>query len=221
MQKYAVIVAGGSGTRMGGTLPKQFVELGGVPVLMHTLRLFDGCDRCVLVLPADRHELWHHLCQKHDFYQPVELVTGGDSRFQSVANGLARVPDGVLVAVHDAVRPFVSRATLAQAFQSAAGHGCGIPVVEPVDSLRLLDGADSRALDRSQVRVVQTPQVFRSTELKRAYAAGYRPVFTDDASVWEAAGYPVHLVDGNPENIKLTRPQDLPMAEILLQHGPY
>ena len=221
MRKYAVIVAGGNGTRMGTSIPKQFVEVGGVPVLMHTLRLFGLCDHRILVLPADGHELWHYLCKKHDFYLPVELVAGGQTRFHSVLNGLAKVPNDVLVAVHDGVRPFVARQVLERAFQVAEQHGSAVPAVEPVDSLRILKGQDSHAINRSMVRIVQTPQVFRSTELKKAYRQDYRDSFTDDASVWEAAGFPVCLVDGNAENIKLTRRQDLAMAEILLQHGPY
>lgn len=224
MLRYAVIVAGGNGTRMGGAVPKQFVEIGDdrQPVVMRALRLFAECDHLVLALPAAWTDEWERLCRTHGFRLPVEVSEGGSTRFESVAKALGRVPDGVLVAVHDAVRPFTAKAVIDSAFLSAERYGSGVPAVEVADSLRLI-GADggSRPLDRSLVRAVQTPQVFRSTELKRAYAVAYRPSFTDDASVWEAAGYETRLVPGNAENVKLTRPADWPLAEILLRNGPY
>lgn len=222
MKKYAVIVAGGKGLRMGGEIPKQFIPVKGKPVLMRTLEVFHAYDaevELILVLPMAQQDYWKTLCREYDFTLPYRLAAGGETRFHSVANGLALIPDGeeALVAVHDGVRPFVSRDVIAACFEKAVERDAVIPVTDVVETLRECqpDG-ESRTVDRSQYRLVQTPQTFRAEVLKRAYAQPYRPFFTDDASVVEASGVPVSLVAGNRENIKITTPFDLKIAEALL-----
>lgn len=222
MKKYAVIVAGGKGLRMGGEIPKQFIPVKGKPVLMRTLEVFHAYDaevELVLVLPIAQQDYWKTLCREYDFTLPYRLAVGGETRFHSVANGLALIPDGedALVAVHDGVRPFVSCEVIAACFEKAIEKSAVIPVTDVVETLRewQSDG-ESRTVDRSQYRLVQTPQTFRIEVLKRAYAQPYRPFFTDDASVVEALGVPVSLVAGNRENIKITTPFDLKIAEALL-----
>ena len=225
MKKYAVIVAGGKGLRMGGELPKQFLPIKGLPVLMRTMQVFHQCDRdieLILVLPASQIDYWRNLCEEYAFVVPHRLATGGETRFHSVANGLALIQDDdeALVAVHDGVRPFVSGAVVRTCYEQACRQGAVVPVVEPVETLREMSGADdvkaSVTVDRSRYRLVQTPQVFGVNLLKRAYAQPYTPHFTDDASVVEAFGHPVALVQGNRENIKITTPFDIRIAEAVL-----
>ena len=222
MEKCVVIVAGGKGLRMGKELPKQFLPIGGRPVLMRTLEAFHRCDAAiglVLVLPEAHLSLWQELCRQYSFVLPHRVVTGGATRFHSVYNGLQAVPAGVsLIAVHDGVRPFVSPRLITDLFAAAARYGAAVPAVPVVDSLRRVDAeGGSVAVPRSAYRSVQTPQVFRSDLLLRAYASPYQDDFTDDASVVEAAGQAVALVDGDVDNIKITTPRDLAVAEILLQ----
>lgn len=224
MNRYAIIVAGGKGLRMGGDIPKQFMLLGGEPVLMHTLRAFRSAYadmELILVLPTAQQAYWQQLCREHGFNLPHQIADGGEERFHSVSHGLALLPaadtDG-LVAVHDGVRPLVSVETIRRCFERAATDGAVVPVTPVVETLRRIspDGSSS-TVNRAEYRLVQTPQVFRIGLLRRAYGQPYRPSFTDDASVVEALGHPVSLVDGNRENIKLTTPADLLLAESVLR----
>lgn len=217
--RYCIIVAGGSGIRMGSELPKQFIELNGKPVLMHTIEkfyLFDSDIRLVVTLPQDQQNLWKQLCSKHNFSIQHKIVNGGITRFHSVKNALNEVGDAGIVAVHDGVRPLVSNDTIKCCFDTAIVCGTAIPVVPLNDSVREVVGDKSKTIDRCNLRLVQTPQVFYADILHRAYRLAYRPEFTDDASVVEHSGIPVTLVDGNVENIKLTYPSDITVAEILL-----
>ncbi len=221
MKRYAVIVAGGKGTRMGKELPKQFLPLGGKALLMHTLEKFQLADsecEIILVLPASEIELWQSLIQEHDFKIPHTLVEGGQSRFQSVKNGISSIPSSEgLVAIHDGVRPFVSEKVINQAFLTAKQEGSAIPVVTLKDSIRKVDDGASIFQDRNRFRLVQTPQTFRLEEIKKAFEAEESGLFTDDATVYEYGGKQVTLIEGNRENIKITTPEDLDYAEYLLK----
>lgn len=216
-----LIVAGGRGTRMGGPQPKQFLELAGRPVLMHTLEAFDRWDasaRFIVVLPEDQIDTWKRLCEAHVFGRIHRVVAGGETRFHSVRNGLDAVASDGLIAVHDGVRPLVAPSVIAACFAAAADGGAAVPVVPVVESVREVDAdGGSRPVDRARFRVVQTPQVFRADVLRAAYCLPYDPRFTDDASVVEASGVAVRLVPGNRENIKLTTPMDLLLAEQLMR----
>lgn len=219
--RFVLITAGGRGLRMGSAMPKQFVEIGGRPVLMHTLAKFYGCRpmaEIIVTLPADMLAYWGELCRRFAFGIPHRVVEGGATRFHSVANALGAAGSG-LIAVHDGVRPFVSEAVIEACFAAAEEHGAAVPVVELADSLRELTDAEggSRAVDRSRFVRVQTPQTFRSELLKEAYRQPYRPEFTDEAAAVEALGASVVTVPGNAENIKITSPTDLLLAELILQ----
>lgn len=235
---------------MGADLPKQFLPIGGRPVLMHTLEAFERAIpgiQLVLVLPADQQDFWRDLCLQHAFTLPHTIATGGPTRFHSVKNGLKSLGlspnpspireltpnpsprgegnfwEGSLVAVHDGVRPFVSVDVIRRCFAAARDHGAAVPVVPVVETLRQLSPAadnSSRTVDRSLFRLVQTPQTFQLPLLLRAYEQPYREAFTDDASVVEAFGHPITLVEGNRENIKITTPFDLVIAEALLGSLP-
>lgn len=217
--KIAIIVAGGKGERMQADIPKQFLEIKGKPILMHTLEVFQRYDasvKLVLVLPSIQIEYWNGLCKKHNFTLTHQVVAGGQTRFQSVKNGLEVVKVPALVAVHDGVRPLVSIETIARCFAEAEKHGAVIPVVDSVDSIRQIIGDSNQSVDRSAYKLVQTPQVFDAELLKRAYEQDFSPLFMDDASVLEALGVKIHLVEGNRENIKITTEFDLRIAERLL-----
>lgn len=221
MNKAAVLVAGGKGMRMGTSLPKQYLPLAGKPVLMHTLERFFQADpslRLILVLPKEDFEYWTNLCTSHGFVLPHQLVAGGSSRFQSVKNGLMALPfqEG-LVAIHDGVRPFVSEKVIQTSFEQAAEKGSAIPVVALKDSLRKVGSSgESTFQDRTHFRLVQTPQTFQLGPLLQAFAVEELPIFTDDATVYEHQGWEISLIEGNPENIKLTTPEDLAFAEFLV-----
>jgi len=219
MKLYAVIVAGGIGTRMGTDIPKQFLELAGKPVLMHTIErflTFSNSIHIITVLPGEYLEFWDQLKKKYTFTQPHIIVRGGETRFISVRNGLEYVDDDALVAVHDAVRPLVSIGTIKRCFETAGEYGNAIPVISPSDTLRIVNEENSKPVDRLLVKQIQTPQVFHSRLLKKAYCQSYLPEFTDDATVLEKTGEKIRLVDGNRENIKITNPEDLIIAEHLL-----
>jgi len=219
MKLYAVIVAAGSGTRMGTDIPKQFLELAGKPVLMHTIErflTFSNSIHIITVLPGEYLEFWDQLKKKYTFTQPHIIVRGGETRFISVRNGLEYVDDDALVAVHDAVRPLVSIGTIKRCFETAGEYGNAIPVISPSDTLRIVNEENSKPVDRLLVKQIQTPQVFHSRLLKKAYCQSYLPEFTDDATVLEKTGEKIRLVDGNRENIKITNPEDLIIAEHLL-----
>lgn len=221
MQKYAIIVAGGKGLRMGGELPKQFIPIEGRPVLMRTLDTFyayDNSIQIILVLPGDHQSYWKQLCNEYQFAVPHRIANGGATRFHSVQNGLSLVDAAeALVAVHDGVRPFVSHAVMERCYQDAAMLGAVVPVVPVVETVRQVVGETSVTVDRNAYRLVQTPQTFRASLLRRAYEQPYCDAFTDDASVVEALGEAVHLVEGNRENIKLTTPFDLAVARALVE----
>lgn len=217
--RYAVIVAGGRGLRMGAELPKQFLPLRGEPVLMHTLRQFaPEVEELILVLPADQQGLWQELCTQHQFTLPHRIADGGATRFESVRSGLSKLPEQGLVAIHDGVRPLVSRALIRRTFEVAETSGAALPACPVTDSLRLLgkEGA-SEAVERARYRAVQTPQTFDLSRLHRAYEQPFSPLFTDDASVYEASHLgAITLVEGEETNIKLTTPRDLLLADLLL-----
>lgn len=219
MKKTAIIVAGGCGQRMGTDVPKQFLLVCGIPVLMHTLERFynyDDSTRILLVIPEKFVSTWKELCDEYFFSVPHELVTGGQERFHSVKKALELCEEDGLIAVHDGVRPLVSVRTIAGCFASAQEHGSGIPVISQDESLRMIHNGSSKAIDRNLIKIVQTPQIFRADYLQKAYQSEYQELFTDDASVVEAAGFPIHLCDGNPENIKITHAIDLELAGLYL-----
>ncbi len=219
---YVIIVAGGKGLRMGSDVPKQFLPVGGVPVLMRTISRFAEAlpgIGIVLVLPESQHGYWDILCREHAFTVSHTVVNGGDTRFASSRNGLAAIPADAhgLVGIHDGVRPFVSAEVIRRCYAAARTHGAAIPVMPVTDTLRLVspDGSGHNVL-RSDYRVVQTPQVFDIRLVRRAFDRPYSESFTDDASVVEAAGPHVAMVEGNRENIKLTTLFDLKTADSLL-----
>ena len=214
-----IIVAGGKGLRMGGDIPKQFLPVGGKPILMRTIDRFlkyDAGMQVVLVLPESQQDYWRSLCEQYHFVQPYTLANGGETRFHSVKNGLAKVaPDATLVGVHDGVRPFVSLETIRATYDEATRSEAVVPVVEVVETVRHLADGKSVTVPRSDYRLVQTPQVFSASLLRAAYEQPYTDFFTDDASVVERFGHAVTLVPGNRENIKITTPFDLRVAEVL------
>lgn len=224
MKKYLIVVAGGKGTRMGGEMPKQFQPLCGKPVIMITLERLHAIDptiRLILVLPAEHIELWKELCKEYSFAVPLLLTHGGSTRFYSVQNGLAQIDDleEALIGVHDGVRPFVSEEVLNNCFREAWTHGAAIPMINLQDSLRHIVGGNgtTEVVPRDRYRLVQTPQVFKLSLLRRAYEQRFVESFTDDASVVEALGEQVVGVEGNSENIKLTTPFDLIVAKTLIE----
>lgn len=220
MKKYALIVAGGKGLRMGTEMPKQFLPIGnGKVVLMYTIEAFyqyDSQMEIILVLPLEQQSYWKELCTNHHFSIPHTLANGGETRFHSVKNGLSLIEGEGLVGVHDGVRPFVSQQVIASTYDAAGKQKAVIPVIDVVETVRRITVDGSQTVDRNEYKLVQTPQVFDITLLKEAYAQEYTPFFTDDASVVEAMGTTVHLVEGNRENIKITTPFDLKIAKALL-----
>jgi 2-C-methyl-D-erythritol 4-phosphate cytidylyltransferase len=217
---YAIIVAGGSGSRMQSALPKQFIELCGEPVLMHTLRAFynsQSLPQIVLALHGSYHNLWATLCTKHNFTIPHKITMGGETRFHSIKNALDTITDNdVLIAVHDAVRPLVSAAIIDEAYNCAAANGTAVTAVKSRDSVRQLKNGTSQSLNREEIYLVQTPQTFQSALLRKAYQQPYTNSFTDDASVVEQSGVVVTLIEGNHSNIKITFPEDIVIAEMLI-----
>ena len=219
---YIIIVAGGKGLRMGGDIPKQFLPVGGIPVLMRTMMRFHEYSpelQIILVLPKTQQEYWNSLCRQHQFNIPYMLADGGKTRFHSVQNGLALVPDDTdgVVGVHDGVRPFVSVETIAHCYDEARQSGAVVPVIPVVETVRHLDADGvSHTVPRDEYRLVQTPQCFSIQLLKAANEQPYNDGFTDDASVVESFGHEIRLVEGNRENIKLTTPGDMKMAEMLI-----
>jgi 2-C-methyl-D-erythritol 4-phosphate cytidylyltransferase len=220
VNRYIIIVAGGSGTRMNSAIPKQFMELSGRPVLMHTIDRFRNTylDISVIVVLAEKlNDQWKELCSKHGFEVPHQLVNGGETRYHSVKNGLELVPDACVVGIHDAARPLVNAFTIKNAFSAAEKLGNASPAVSVTDSLRTVKGTENTGVDRNNYRIVQTPQCFHSNLLKQAFRKAYKPEFTDDATVLEAFGEKINLIEGNRENIKITSPQDILIAEALIK----
>ena len=219
MKKFAIIVAGGSGTRMGSEIPKQFIRICGKPVLMHTITAFNDFDpeaQIILVLPQSQFAFWDELCSKYSFTLQHQIVEGGETRFNSVKNGLSKISGNGIVFIHDGVRPLVSNETLARCAETAEKCGNAIPVVSVNESLRKTDGNTNCSVDRSCYFSVQTPQTFQSEQILKAFEQDFDPLFTDDASVAEKAGFKIFMVEGNRENIKITTPVDLILAEAIL-----
>lgn len=222
MEKHVLVAAGGKGTRIQSTMPKQFIELDGKPLLLHVLDAFFHYDpniHCTVVLSGMHHSRWKDICLKHNCQIKHQLVDGGPTRYHSVKNGLKHIPNDSLVAVHDAARPLISEKLIRRLYDFAQKFGNAIPVIESSDSLRMVDHAMSSPLSRQQVRLVQTPQCFNASLIKRAYNTGYKESFTDDASVLEEMGERLHLVDGEKENIKITTMTDLFAATGILKAG--
>lgn len=220
MKKFVIIVAGGSGSRMGTEISKQFLELCGKPVLMHTIQVFHDYDpesKMILVLPEDQQQFWKGLCLKHSFSLIHQIVSGGKTRFHSVLNGLSQIDGEGIVFIHDGVRPLVSKKTLDRCLEIARKSGNAIPVLPVTESLRKLEGDKNISVDRSLYFSVQTPQTFRSEQILEAFKQDFDPAFTDDASVAEKAGFSIQMVEGNRENIKITTPTDLIIAEAFLK----
>ena len=217
--EYAIIVAGGKGSRFNSNVPKQFVELKGIPVLLHTLRAFyrySESIKIILVLASEDFETWHAIVKKFKFDKPVLLQKGGSTRFQSVRNGLERIEGDGLVAIHDGVRPLISEEIIAASFRLAAVHQTAIAAVRLKESIRITDQHQTLAVDRSKFRLIQTPQTFSVKLIKEAYRTEENEILTDDASVAEQYGISISLFEGSYTNIKITTPEDLLIAEALL-----
>lgn len=219
--RYALIVAGGQGSRMGATVPKQFLSLAGMPILMHTLEAFYHCSSAIhliAVLPETQISHWESLCADYQFVVPHTVVKGGSSRSASVFNGLLKVAEAFsLVAVHDGVRPLVPSALINLSFEEAERHGSAVASIPLKDSIRKVDGEDSKAVARNDYRLVQTPQTFRTEWLLEAYQRAGEREFSDDASLVEHSGRSVRLIEGHYRNLKVTTPEDLVMANALLK----
>jgi 2-C-methyl-D-erythritol 4-phosphate cytidylyltransferase len=220
MMQFALIVAGGSGNRMKSDLPKQFLLLDKLPVLMLTINrfyLFNPEIEMLLVLPEKQVETWKTLCQKYHFEVNHQIIHGGENRFQSVMNGLEAINGNGDVFIHDGVRPLVSSETISRCLETTLEKGNAVPVLPVVESLRKVERGTNRIVDREKYVNIQTPQTFFAEEIKAAYAQGYDPLFTDDTSVLERSGKTINLVEGNRENIKITHPTDLIIAQALIK----
>lgn len=218
-KEYALIVAGGKGTRIKSKLPKQFLELNGLPILMHTINAFyrySPTITVILVLPEDDFETWQALCAQHNFTPNLILQQGGETRFQSVKNGLAKIEGDGLVAIHDGVRPLVSEDIIGASFRLAAVHQTAVAAVRLKESIRITDQDNTKAVDRSKFRLIQTPQTFNVVLIKKSYEIKDEASLTDDASVAERAGNTISLFEGSYENIKITTSEDLIFAQALL-----
>jgi len=218
-KKIAIIVAGGTGQRMGSVVPKQFLEIQGKPILLHTIDQFVAAFsdiQLVVVLPEGYIQEGKDLLSKNGFTKNIVFVPGGDTRFQSVKNGLAQVNESAIVFVHDAVRCLLTPALIQRCYQQALENGSAIPAVSSTDTVRLMKGNNNELFDRENVMLIQTPQTFQSDLLLAAFNQEYIASFTDEANVVEASGKPVSIVDGEFENIKITRPLDLAIAEYIL-----
>ena len=221
MEKFALIMAGGSGRRMNRDIPKQFEMLHGKPVLMHTFQAFLKSDpniHFVLVLPETQFDFWKTLCAKYNFNIKHELAKGGETRFHSVKNGLELVPNDSIVFIHDGVRPLVSALTIQNCYQTTLRKGNALPVIPVTESIRKVENEENFSVDRTKYFLVQTPQTFQAEKIKTAYKKSETTNFTDDSSVLESAGEKIYLVEGNHENIKITYPQDLIIASALLKN---
>lgn len=220
MKKFALIVAGGTGTRMGSQIAKQYLPIGDKPVLMHTLSNFFQTDSSIaltLVIPETDFAYWRELCATYHFSVPHQLVPGGKSRFQSVKNGLGTLPEDGIVAIHDGVRPFVNPDVILNSFSVAEQKGSAVAVIPLKDSIRMVNRDGTSVFqDRQSFRLVQTPQTFQLDRIKKAFKADELAVFTDDATVYEHQGWQVELISGNLENIKITTPEDLYFAGLLI-----
>lgn len=220
IKKYAIIVAGGSGNRMQQTVPKQFLPLNGKPVISYSIEAFHAFDKdieIILVIHPDYISLWQSLCAEFDIKIDFRVVIGGQTRFESVKNGLQSIDGEGYVAIHDAARPVIDATFVKQVFDQAEKYGSAMPGIGLNDTIRMIDGNSSVQLDRTLLRSMQTPQVFQIHELRKAYEQEFQPFFTDDASVMQSAGFALHMVEGRQGNIKITHPQDMVVAEALLK----
>jgi len=220
---YALIVAGGKGLRMGNDVPKQFLEINGKPILAHTISAFQaiGVDQIIVVLPQNQIDYWKGLTDVNNFTIPHKIVSGGESRFESVKNGLEEIPNQVIVAIHDGVRPFLSKKVLIDSYESAIEYGSGVASILLTDSIRSIDRiGNSTHQNRDNFRLIQTPQTFKSELIKSAYNTSFSDDFTDDASVAEKAGNKIHLTQGDKRNIKITTSDDLILASVLVDQFP-
>ncbi|SDF82346.1 2-C-methyl-D-erythritol 4-phosphate cytidylyltransferase [Pedobacter terrae] len=220
MKYYAIIVAGGSGNRMQTETPKQFLLLKNLPVLMHTIKAFAASDtqpKILLVLNKDQQAYWDRLCKEFNFHIPHQVIDGGTERFHSVKNAVYTIEEDSYVAIHDAVRPLVSKTLIDSCFTEAVKQGNVIAAVQSSDSVRLLKNSKTSALKRDEIYLVQTPQTFNLNILKEAYKQEFSTHFTDDASVVESIGYEINIIEGERANIKITYPIDLELAELLLK----
>ena len=217
MKKYAIIVAGGNGSRMSSETPKQFLHLQNKPILMHTIEKFSIDDiEIILVLNVDYHEYWLKLCKEFNFNIPHSLVKGGRNRFESVKNGLKLTTPKSIIAIHDAVRPLISVDKIREAFQVAESRGNAVLSIVSKDSIRRVQNDNSYIIPRDEIHLIQTPQVFQSEIINKAYQEEFRNEFTDDASVVEKSGVQIILIEGDQKNIKITYPEDLLIANSLL-----
>ena len=221
MKEYAIIVAGGSGSRMKSDIPKQFIAVDGLPILMHTIKAFRRYSAelsIILVLPEHQFTFWSQLCSLHSFEIDYHLVAGGETRFHSVKNGLGHISDpDALIAVHDGVRPVISTEIIKNSFLQAARSGASVVCITLKDSIRIVDKeGNNNSVDRTAFRLVQTPQTFRSDWMHKAFAQPYVPDFTDCASVLESAGYSITLIEGSYKNIKITTSEDLNWVQAYL-----
>jgi len=207
---------------MNSDIPKQFLVLANLPVILHSIFAFTKFDpsiQVVIALPEIYFTYWNDICEKHVFIYPHTLSKGGETRFHSVKRALTLIPDDRIVAIHDAVRPLVSESTIERGYRDALTFGNAIPVIPVSESIRWSEGRKNQSIDREHLRIVQTPQVFDASLIKRAYNRITNDSFTDDASVLEAMGETIHLFEGNRENIKITHPDDLMVAEALMKHS--
>lgn len=223
MKYYAIIVAGGSGSRMQNVVAKQFLLLDGKPILMHTLEAFAACPlqpELLLVLNIHQHQYWEQLCRAHSFTISHQLIKGGEQRFHSVKNGLKAIKGKGIVAVHDAVRPLVSPELILRSFEAAEAQGSAVAGIAPTDSVRRI-AADGKteALNRNELLLIQTPQTFTTEILRKAYQQPFRNEFTDDASVAEYSGFTINVIEGARENLKITYPEDLEIALLYKKKG--
>jgi 2-C-methyl-D-erythritol 4-phosphate cytidylyltransferase len=219
-REYAIIVAGGKGTRINSAIPKQFLELEGLPILMHTLKAFykySSAIHIILVLPEADFALWTALCQKFSFNVPYTLAAGGETRFQSVRSGLQKIQGDGVVAIHDGVRPLVTEAMIGESFRLAENYQSAVAAVVLKESIRVMDKEKTIAVDRSKFRLIQTPQTFQVGMIRKAYEIEEDPTLTDDASVAERNDHVITLFEGSYENIKITTPEDLIIARALIQ----
>ena len=222
MKYFAIIVGGGSGSRMLSEIPKQFMLLRGRPVLMHTIEAFYKSDynpEIIVVLNVDFHQYWENLCVLHNFSIPHLLVKGGTHRFDSVKNGIKAIKSKAIIAIHDAVRPLLSSRLIDRSFQEAEVSGNAVAAIKSRDSVRQQTGKHSIPLNREEIYLIQTPQTFSSEILKKAYKQEFRNEFTDDASVAERSGIKINLIEGENRNFKITFPEDIRLAEIYLNPG--
>lgn len=219
MTKTVIIVAGGKGKRMNSQIPKQFINLNSLPVLMHTIKKFydfENTINIILVLPLSEINFWEDLCVKFNFSIKHSIVQGGDERFFSVKNALIKSPDNGFTAIHDGVRPLVNKNVIEKGFIIAQKFKTAVPIIEEFNSIRILKDNEYEHFDRNNIKIVQTPQIFETKILKDAYSVEFDKKFTDDASVVEANGNKIHLFEGNIENIKITTKFDLDFANYLL-----